>query len=177
MEKTLEPLLAYFKGQRRPDEPFGDFCARVGFGALRDYAAGYIPAKEAAELPKVSEILIWTIMSKGSFVALCPFYKSLLGTKECSCADAISGNCEPLSILVTDNRWASRRTCLPSWRPRQKIRERAWSTCCPTPCAALPEGHGCHLHWMCVCLAAPSLFVSGSLNFDGLCFTSCEDKL
>ncbi len=57
MEKTLEPLLFYFKGQRRADEAFGDFCARVGFSALRDYAAGYIPAKDAAELPKVFSCL------------------------------------------------------------------------------------------------------------------------
>jgi sulfite reductase (ferredoxin) len=46
LEATLEPLFVYFKRerQRRPrPESFGDFCYRVGFDALRQFAASYTP--------------------------------------------------------------------------------------------------------------------------------------
>jgi len=43
LEKTLEPLLVYFKGDRKPDESFGDFCDRIGPDALREYVAKYQP--------------------------------------------------------------------------------------------------------------------------------------
>jgi sulfite reductase (ferredoxin) len=41
LEKTLEPLLVYFKQERKPDEGFGNFCDRVGFDALRAFTAAY----------------------------------------------------------------------------------------------------------------------------------------
>ena len=53
MEATLEPLLFLFKERRRAGEHFGDFCARVGFPTLRDYARGYIPADQLAAMPTV----------------------------------------------------------------------------------------------------------------------------
>jgi sulfite reductase (ferredoxin) len=43
LESTLEPLLYYYKGARMPGEAFGDFTARVGFAALRQYAKNYVP--------------------------------------------------------------------------------------------------------------------------------------
>jgi sulfite reductase (ferredoxin) len=41
LEKTLEPLFVMFKGDRLAAESFGDFCHRVGFAALREFAAAY----------------------------------------------------------------------------------------------------------------------------------------
>lgn len=43
LEVTLEPLFIYFKQSRLPEESFGDFCHRVGFEALRQFAATYDP--------------------------------------------------------------------------------------------------------------------------------------
>lgn len=37
------------------DEAFGDFVARVGFAALRQYTQGYVPADKEPLLPTVSE--------------------------------------------------------------------------------------------------------------------------
>ena len=37
LEKTLEPIFFFYKQRRQPGEPFGDFCARVGLEAIRDY--------------------------------------------------------------------------------------------------------------------------------------------
>ncbi|MEL7501259.1 MAG: sulfite reductase, ferredoxin dependent [Cyanobacteria bacterium J06554_6] len=48
METTLEPMFAFFKRDRNGDESFGDFCARVGFDALRSFAETYVPAKTAS---------------------------------------------------------------------------------------------------------------------------------
>lgn len=48
-ETFLQPLLAAFQAQRRGDaETFGDFCARVGFDALRQFQADAAPVAEAA---------------------------------------------------------------------------------------------------------------------------------
>jgi sulfite reductase (ferredoxin) len=52
LEKFLEPLLMFFKEARVDNgtpESFGDFCHRVGFGALRSYAETYVPAKSRSE--------------------------------------------------------------------------------------------------------------------------------
>ncbi len=38
IEKVLEPILFFFKNRRRPGEALGDFTARVGFDALRQYS-------------------------------------------------------------------------------------------------------------------------------------------
>ncbi|KAI3423846.1 hypothetical protein D9Q98_009681 [Chlorella vulgaris] len=54
-ETFLEPLFAAFKAQRRgADETFGDFCARVGFEALREAQANYISPAVAEKLPKAA---------------------------------------------------------------------------------------------------------------------------
>ena len=41
LEAFLEPLFAYFKQDRQPEEGFGDFCDRVGFEALHQFADTY----------------------------------------------------------------------------------------------------------------------------------------
>lgn len=41
METTLEPLFVFFRDGRKGTESFGDFCDRVGFEALRQFAATY----------------------------------------------------------------------------------------------------------------------------------------
>jgi hypothetical protein len=38
IEKVLEPMLFFFKNRRRPGEALGDFTARVGFDAIRQYS-------------------------------------------------------------------------------------------------------------------------------------------
>ena len=35
----LEPIFVYFKKSRKSKESFGDFCDRVGFDAIREFAA------------------------------------------------------------------------------------------------------------------------------------------
>ncbi|MCG9890135.1 MAG: sulfite reductase, ferredoxin dependent [Thermosynechococcaceae cyanobacterium MS004] len=57
LEQRLEPLLVFFRESRLQGESaehsgpesFGDFCDRVGFEALEDYAATYTPAKPGAK--------------------------------------------------------------------------------------------------------------------------------
>lgn len=52
LEATLEPLLVYFREeQQRRTEPesFGDFCHRVGFDALRRFAASYCAGSHQAK--------------------------------------------------------------------------------------------------------------------------------
>ncbi len=41
LETTLEPIFAFFKKRRREDESFGDFCHRLGFEAIREFAENY----------------------------------------------------------------------------------------------------------------------------------------
>lgn len=41
LENFFEPLFSYFKEARKGKESFGDFCHRVGFTALRDFAMTY----------------------------------------------------------------------------------------------------------------------------------------
>jgi sulfite reductase (ferredoxin) len=41
IDTTLEPLFVFFRDGRKKGESFGDFCDRVGFGALRQFAATY----------------------------------------------------------------------------------------------------------------------------------------
>ncbi|WP_375510770.1 sulfite reductase, ferredoxin dependent [uncultured Nostoc sp.] len=42
-ETFLEPIFVYFKKSRKSKESFGDFCDRVGFDAIREFAATYEP--------------------------------------------------------------------------------------------------------------------------------------
>ncbi|MDC0831610.1 sulfite reductase, ferredoxin dependent [Geitlerinema sp. CS-897] len=44
LEVQLEPLFVYFKKDRKPGERFGDFCHRVGFDSLRQFAETYDPS-------------------------------------------------------------------------------------------------------------------------------------
>lgn len=53
MEKTLEPIFFLFKQRRKGGEALGDFCARVGFPALREYAEGYVPQGQENNMPAV----------------------------------------------------------------------------------------------------------------------------
>ncbi|MEM9266154.1 MAG: sulfite reductase, ferredoxin dependent [Cyanobacteria bacterium P01_F01_bin.13] len=48
LEKTLEPMFAFFKKARQAGESFGDFCDRIGFDAIRNFSASYVPAKAAS---------------------------------------------------------------------------------------------------------------------------------
>ncbi|MFQ4135749.1 sulfite reductase, ferredoxin dependent [Nodosilinea sp. PGN35] len=41
IDTTLEPLFVFFRDGRKKGESFGDFCDRVGFEALRQFAATY----------------------------------------------------------------------------------------------------------------------------------------
>ncbi|MDH6068893.1 sulfite reductase, ferredoxin dependent [Chrysosporum ovalisporum APH033B] len=43
LEGFLEPIFVYFKNFREYEESFGDFCHRLGFDALREFAATYEP--------------------------------------------------------------------------------------------------------------------------------------
>ncbi len=45
LETTLEPLFVFFRDGRKASESFGDFCHRVGFEALRQFAAAYDPER------------------------------------------------------------------------------------------------------------------------------------
>ncbi len=61
LERFFEPLFVYFQRDRQPGESFGPFCARVGFAALRRFAASYqpqpqpAPAAVAPEPPAIAE--------------------------------------------------------------------------------------------------------------------------
>ncbi len=50
LETQLEPMFVYFKESRETEESFGDFCNRVGFDAIREYAANYETKKVAPEV-------------------------------------------------------------------------------------------------------------------------------
>lgn len=41
IETELEPMFVQFKRDRQPKESFGDFCDRIGFEALREFAEQY----------------------------------------------------------------------------------------------------------------------------------------
>jgi sulfite reductase (ferredoxin) len=42
IENFLEPIFAFFQKSRQKAESFGDFCARVGFDAIRDFCSSYV---------------------------------------------------------------------------------------------------------------------------------------
>lgn len=50
MEAEFEPIFVYFKQARQAGESFGDFCDRVGFSAIREFAANYTP--QVAQTPQ-----------------------------------------------------------------------------------------------------------------------------
>jgi sulfite reductase (ferredoxin) len=41
LEQFLEPIFLFFKKSRQKGESFGDFCARVGFDAIREFTDNY----------------------------------------------------------------------------------------------------------------------------------------
>ncbi|MEH2281296.1 MAG: sulfite reductase, ferredoxin dependent [Nostoc sp.] len=43
LESFLEPIFVYFKKSRKSKESFGDFCDRVGFDGIREFASTYEP--------------------------------------------------------------------------------------------------------------------------------------
>lgn len=49
----MEPILYHYKQARKPQEPFGDFCARVGFEDLRRYSKGFVGKSAEEKLPQV----------------------------------------------------------------------------------------------------------------------------
>ncbi|KAK9842398.1 hypothetical protein WJX84_005131 [Apatococcus fuscideae] len=53
LEETLEPLFYHYKQARKPQEPFGDFCTRVGFEALRKYSKSFVGKAAEEKLPQV----------------------------------------------------------------------------------------------------------------------------
>ncbi|GAA6614314.1 sulfite reductase, ferredoxin dependent [Scytonema sp. NUACC26] len=63
LETQLEPIFVYFKQQRKAEEKFGDFCDRVGFDAIREFAALYESetAVKSDEIPDDSDGLIETM--------------------------------------------------------------------------------------------------------------------
>jgi sulfite reductase (ferredoxin) len=46
LEKFLEPLLVFFRDSKENNETFGDFCNRVDFDALREFADKYKASKK-----------------------------------------------------------------------------------------------------------------------------------
>ncbi len=62
LETQLEPIFAYFKHSRQSEESFGDFCDRVGFDAIREFAANYESQTVAsAEITDDSDGLVETM--------------------------------------------------------------------------------------------------------------------
>ena len=48
LEATLEPIFTLFYQQRRPAETLGDFCARVGFEAIKEYSFGFVSTTDTS---------------------------------------------------------------------------------------------------------------------------------
>ena len=70
IETTLEPLFVFFRDGRKKGESFGDFCGRVGFEALRQFAGTYNPdqytprhTKEGRHRLSVSHDLFMTLQA------------------------------------------------------------------------------------------------------------------
>ncbi len=61
LETQLEPMFVYFKESRQTEESFGDFCNRVGFDAIREYAAKYETKKVAPGVSDDSDGLVETM--------------------------------------------------------------------------------------------------------------------
>jgi sulfite reductase (ferredoxin) len=61
LETQLEPIFVYFKESRKSGESFGDFCDRVGFDAIRQFAANYETKAVAEEITDDSDGLVEAI--------------------------------------------------------------------------------------------------------------------
>ena len=53
IETQLEPILVYFKQSRKKGESFGDFCDRVGFDDIREFATNY--ESEVVGMPEITD--------------------------------------------------------------------------------------------------------------------------
>ncbi len=96
LEKTLEPLLFYFKAARRADEGFGDFCSRVGFPALEAYAASYISPTASDSLPQVGFLLTGLLhLTNGLRLA---YPRGLSGSERLSASAATSSASYPPAV-------------------------------------------------------------------------------
>lgn len=42
LETFLEPVFVHYRDHRKPKEAFGDYIARTGFPALKEFQAGYV---------------------------------------------------------------------------------------------------------------------------------------
>lgn len=60
LENFLEPILAYFKQDRKLGESFGDFCDRVGFDALREFTVTYQsqPLNSQSDTGVIAEVIL-----------------------------------------------------------------------------------------------------------------------
>jgi sulfite reductase (ferredoxin) len=56
LEKFFEPIFLYFRDNKQEGESFGDFCHRVGFDAVREFANTYTPGtkKKAKAIKKAT---------------------------------------------------------------------------------------------------------------------------
>lgn len=61
LETQLEPMFVYFKESKETEESFGDFCNRVGFDAIREYAAKYETKKVAPGVSDDADGLVETM--------------------------------------------------------------------------------------------------------------------
>ncbi|BDA68963.1 Sulfite reductase, ferredoxin dependent [Calothrix sp. PCC 7716] len=55
LETFLEPIFVFFKKSRKKSETFGDFCARVGFDAIRTFSENYQPGVEVSVKTKTKK--------------------------------------------------------------------------------------------------------------------------
>ncbi|MBW4669252.1 MAG: sulfite reductase, ferredoxin dependent [Cyanomargarita calcarea GSE-NOS-MK-12-04C] len=53
IETQLEPIFVYFKQSRKKGESFGDFCDRVGFDDIREFATNY--ESQAVGMPEITD--------------------------------------------------------------------------------------------------------------------------
>lgn len=60
LETFLEPMFVLFKEKRQAGESFGDFCARIGFEALREYTVSYQSPKldSQSDTGLVNEVIV-----------------------------------------------------------------------------------------------------------------------
>ena len=60
LEQTLEPIFAFYKHDRTTGESFGDFCDRVGFAAIRQFAVQYesLPLSSQSDTGMINEVAL-----------------------------------------------------------------------------------------------------------------------
>ncbi|BAZ53608.1 sulfite reductase, ferredoxin dependent [Nostoc sp. NIES-4103] len=63
IESFLEPIFVYFKKSKQSGEKFGDFCDRVGFDAIREFAAQYVP-EATPEITEDTQAQVTALVAK-----------------------------------------------------------------------------------------------------------------